>query len=69
VACGRIHGYMQGGLNPWDVAAGVLIVEEAGGLVTDFQGNPIDVRNPHIEIVTANPEIHSLLLNRVIRRR
>lgn len=69
IAAGRLHAYMQGGLNPWDVAAGVLIVEEAGGVVTDFQGEPIDLRNPDIEILTSNPVLHKLLLDNVISKR
>lgn len=40
VACGRVDGFFEYGLNPWDVAAGALIVKEAGGIVTDFnEGN------------------------------
>ncbi|MBN2746883.1 MAG: inositol monophosphatase [Bacteroidales bacterium] len=39
VACGRMEGFFEYGLKPWDVAAGALIVEEAGGKVSDFQGN------------------------------
>jgi myo-inositol-1(or 4)-monophosphatase len=38
VACGRFDGYYEYGLNPWDVAAGALIVKEAGGRVKDFRG-------------------------------
>lgn len=40
VAAGRLDGYWECKLNPWDVAAGRLLVEEAGGVVTDFRGNP-----------------------------
>jgi len=68
VACGRVDAYMQGGLNPWDMAAAVLLIEEAGGMITDFQGKPIDIRNKDIEVVTANPKLHSILLEKVIRR-
>ncbi len=39
VACGRFEGFFEYGLNPWDVAAGSLIVEEAGGKLSDFSGN------------------------------
>jgi myo-inositol-1(or 4)-monophosphatase len=39
VACGRFEGFYEYGLNPWDVAAGALLVQEAGGVVTDFSGN------------------------------
>jgi len=40
VACGRFDGFWEFGLNPWDTAAGVLIVQEAGGKITDLQGRP-----------------------------
>ena len=39
VAAGRLDGYFEIGLKPWDVAAGALLVREAGGVVTDFLGN------------------------------
>lgn len=39
VACGRYDGFYENGLNPWDVAAGILLVREAGGRVSDFSGN------------------------------
>lgn len=68
VACDRSDAYLQGGLNPWDVAAGLVIIEEAGGVVTDFDGRPVDPFNHEIELVTANPAIHKLLLNDVIRK-
>jgi myo-inositol-1(or 4)-monophosphatase len=40
VACGRLDGFWEKGLHPWDVAAAALIVQEAGGRVTDFDGGP-----------------------------
>lgn len=40
VACGRFEAFFEYGLNPWDVAAGILLVREAGGTVTDFSGTP-----------------------------
>ena len=39
VACGRLEAFWEFNLNPWDTAAGILLVEEAGGRVTDFAGN------------------------------
>lgn len=69
VACGRIHAYLQGGLHPWDVAAAVLILEEAGGVVTDFSGGAIDLRDRQIEVVMANPRLHGLLVGEVLRQR
>lgn len=68
VACGRVHAYLQGGLSPWDVAAGFMLIEEAGGMVTDFDGKPIDLRRKNIEVVTANPKLHCLLMDEVMRR-
>ena len=41
VACGRADGYFEAGLQPWDIAAGVLLVREAGGRVCDFRGSAI----------------------------
>src|SRR5437879_4588131 len=43
VACGRFDGFWEFNLNPWDTAAGVLMVEEAGGTVTDFRGGPFQL--------------------------
>ena len=42
VARGRLDAYLEEGLDPWDTAAGALMVREAGGMVTDFQGEPHD---------------------------
>lgn len=39
VACGRLDGFWEFGLHPWDMAAGALLIQEAGGVVTDMQGN------------------------------
>ena len=47
VACGRLDGYFEGNIRPWDIAAGVLLVREAGGRVCDFRGaatGPMDQR-------------------------
>lgn len=63
VACARIHGYLQAGLNPWDVAAGIVILEEAGGVITDFAGKSIDLRDKNIEVVTGNQALHATLLD------
>lgn len=48
VACGRFDGFWELKLHPWDVAAGALLVEEAGGVVTDFDGSPFDIFGPEI---------------------
>lgn len=60
VACGRFEAFYEYGLNPWDVAAGALIVQEAGGTVTDFQGNGHYVFGE--EIVASNGLIHPELI-------
>ena len=43
VACGRLDGYWERGLAPWDIAAGIVLVREAGGRVTAYDGSPLDV--------------------------
>ncbi len=48
VAAGRLEGFWEFGLNPWDMAAGKLMVEEAGGFVTDMHGGPHVLSSPHI---------------------
>jgi myo-inositol-1(or 4)-monophosphatase len=60
VAAGRFDGFWEQGLNPWDTAAGILIVEEAGGKVTTFEGKPY---SPYQKtIVAANPSIHGEMI-------
>src|SRR5215475_12703658 len=60
VACGRFDGFWEFNLNPWDTAAGVLIVEEAGGKVTDFRGGPFQLNSR--ETLASNGLVHSALL-------
>jgi myo-inositol-1(or 4)-monophosphatase len=60
VACGRFEAFYEYGLNPWDVAAGALIVAEAGGTVTDFGGGGRYVFGE--EIVASNGTIHAELI-------
>ena len=60
VACGRLDGFWEIGLKPWDMAAGVLLIEEAGGLVSDFRGG--DSFLARGAIVAANPDIHKEIL-------
>ncbi len=57
VACGRYDGYWEFRLNPWDVSAGWLLVEEAGGRVTDYRGRPL-VLNGVVQAVASNGLIH-----------
>jgi myo-inositol-1(or 4)-monophosphatase len=65
VACGRFDGFWEFNLNPWDTAAGVLIVEEAGGKVTDFSGGPFQLNSR--ETLASNGLVHSALLNEFAR--
>ena len=60
VACGRLDGFWEMHLNPWDTGAGALLVEEAGGRLTNFAGNDFSPFFP--EIVASNNNIHSQLL-------
>ncbi len=55
VAAGRYDGYWEKGINPWDIAAGELLVREAGGLVTDFKGNNDPLYSG--EIVAGSPRV------------
>jgi myo-inositol-1(or 4)-monophosphatase len=60
VACGRCEGFWELGLSPWDIAAGHLLVKEAGGYISDFNGG-----DKHIwigDVVAGNPSIHTFLL-------
>jgi myo-inositol-1(or 4)-monophosphatase len=60
VAAGRFDGFWEFNLNPWDTAAGVLIIEEAGGKVTRFDGSPFEINSR--ETVASNGLIHQALL-------
>jgi len=63
VAAGRLDAYWELKLHPWDVAAGFLIVEEAGGRITDFRGGPADPTGH--EVVSSNGPLHEALLARL----
>lgn len=63
VAAGRLDGFWEIGLSPWDMAAGALMVQEAGGLISDFAGGNefIDSGN----IVAANPRVFKAMLQKI----
>jgi myo-inositol-1(or 4)-monophosphatase len=65
-ACGRYDGYWEFRLNPWDVAAGMLLVREAGGIVTDFNGNDDVFGTGHV--LAASPRVHRPMLDEVRNR-
>ena len=60
LAAGRLDGYWELRVGAWDVAAGSLFVEEAGGRVTNLQGGPLDLDAP--SIVATNGRIHEAML-------
>jgi len=60
VATGVFDGFWEVHLNPWDICAGNLIVEEAGGIVTDFDGKPIDIFTKRI--LCTNRKIHQMMI-------
>lgn len=63
VACGRFEAFWEHVLNPWDVAAGILLVREAGGIVTDLAGAPRSVARGGI--VAGSPAFHPWILERI----
>ncbi|MGO9603420.1 MAG: inositol monophosphatase family protein [Candidatus Binataceae bacterium] len=65
VACGRMDGFWEFGLGAWDVAAGALMIEEAGGKVTNMEGASLDLASG--DTLATNGRIHQELL-RIIRR-
>ncbi|MBI3578470.1 MAG: inositol monophosphatase [Ignavibacteriales bacterium] len=60
VAAGRLDGFWEASLNPWDMAAGVLIGEEAGGTFTDFRGFPSSIYNK--QLLVSNGLIHEQMV-------
>jgi myo-inositol-1(or 4)-monophosphatase len=61
VACGRYDAFWEFNLNPWDTAAGVLIVQEAGGTVTNFSGQPFSIDSR--QVLASNTLLHKELLH------
>jgi myo-inositol-1(or 4)-monophosphatase len=60
VAAGRFDGFWEQRLSAWDIAAGMLLIREAGGKVTNLEGRDIGIE--HTEVVAGNPGIHTWLL-------
>ena len=59
-AAGRFDGFWEQRLSAWDIAAGVLLIREAGGVVTDLAGRNVGAE--HTSVVAGNPAIHEWLL-------
>jgi len=63
VACGRLDGFWELDLNLWDIAAGVLLIEEAGGLISGITGKPDHLETGHV--VTGNPRVFKAMLQKI----
>ncbi len=61
IACGRFDGFWEDGLRAWDVAAGLLLIEEAGGRVTNFSGGSLDIYTP--KVLASNGLVHDAMMN------
>jgi myo-inositol-1(or 4)-monophosphatase len=61
IACGQVDGFCERGLNEWDICAGQLILEEAGGILTGFDGGPAQPTEP-FDVVASNGLIHEELV-------
>ncbi|MDP2952785.1 MAG: inositol monophosphatase family protein, partial [Chloroflexota bacterium] len=66
-ACGRIDLYFHHYVFPWDVAPGILLVQEAGGVITDRVGKPIDLKERELGLIASNQALHAQFLRRVRR--
>jgi myo-inositol-1(or 4)-monophosphatase len=66
VAAGRFEGFWEQRLSAWDIAAGSLLIREAGGVVTDLSGRDIGIE--HTSVVAGNPAIHAWLLQTLTQR-
>jgi myo-inositol-1(or 4)-monophosphatase len=65
VACGRLDGYWERGLSPWDIAAGIVLVEEAGGRVTAYDQSPQILNSGRL--LATNGHIHPALSQELLR--
>ena len=65
VACGRLDGYWERGLSPWDIVAGVVLVEEAGGKVTAYDGSALKISSGRI--LATNGRIHDCLSTELLQ--
>ena len=62
VAAGRYDGFFQHNLNIWDIAAGIILIKEAGGLVGEI--NLSQTKN--LDVIASNPDIHQKMLEKII---
>lgn len=66
VACGRLDGFWEWKLRPWDTAAGALMVREAGGIVSDFRGGPFDLHGE--QTLASNGPLHPAMIEVLTKR-
>ena len=62
VAAGRFDGYFQKNLNIWDIAAGIILVKEAGGIINNIDTN----KNENIKVLASSSEINEKLIQNLI---
>ncbi|MFN6563841.1 MAG: inositol monophosphatase family protein [Nostoc sp. ChiSLP01] len=65
VACGRVDGYWERGLSPWDIVAGIILVQEAGGKVTAYDGTPLKIESGRI--LATNGHIHDTVSRELLQ--
>ena len=65
VACGRLDGYWERGIAPWDIAAGIVLLEAAGGKVTAYDGSPLRIESGRI--LATNGNIHASLSHELMQ--
>lgn len=63
VAAGRLDGFWEFGLNPWDMAAGILLIREAGGIISDLDGQTNYMKNG--DILAGGPKVHTAMLKAI----
>ena len=63
LACGRCEGFFEIGLSPWDIAAGSILIKEAGGVITDFSGGDEYLATGNV--VAGVPSVHNEILTEV----
>jgi len=65
VAAGRLDGYWERGLSPWDLAAGLVLVEQAGGVVSAYDGGPLDLARGRV--LACGPRLHTEMVAELAR--
>jgi myo-inositol-1(or 4)-monophosphatase len=65
VACGRVDGYWERGLSPWDIAAGIILVQEAGGKITAYDGTSVKIESGRV--LATNGYIHDSLSSELLQ--